>query len=237
MTEPKFWVVVPAAGVGHRFGGDQPKQYYPLNGKTVAEWTLSRLLSVSRVAGCVVAISDGDQHWAKLEINDSRIILTTGGAERSDTVYQGLLSLAELASSNDWVLVHDIARPCVRAADIEHMMDVLAEDAAGGILAAPMADTVKRVSSGNCIDTTENRSQLWAALTPQMFRYSLLRDALEQAKKKGFEPTDESSAVEQLGVSPKVIAGQRDNIKITNREDLVIAEAILQVQIQQKEDH
>ena len=237
---PAFWAVVPAAGVGRRFGGDpcdanKPKQYQALLGKSVAQWTFQRLLSVERIAGCVVALGAEDTYWSEQGVKSPRLSFTTGGAERADTVRLALQSLQGRAHPNDWVLVHDIARPCVRSEDIERLMDELGEHPVGGILAAPMADTVKCVTADRRIEATADRNQLWSALTPQMFRYGLLQQALERALKVGFQPTDEASAVEQLGHQPVVVAGQRDNIKITRREDLAMAEAILQVQLQQRE--
>ena len=230
-----YWAVVPAAGVGRRFGGEQlgstkPKQYQALLGKTVAQWTLERLLSVKGITGCLVAISAEDEYWAEQKIADPRLSLATGGTERADTMRLALQALAGRAQPDDWVLVHDIARPCVRAADIEQLISSLAAHPVGGILAAPVADTIKRVNAAQQVVATEDRSQLWSALTPQMFRYSVLCDALDNAQQNGFQPTDEAAAIETLGLQPAVVAGQRDNIKITRREDLAIAEAILRAQ-------
>lgn len=232
----RLWAVVPAAGVGRRFGGDpsdagRPKQYQRLLDRSVAQWTLQRLLSVERIDGCIVALDPEDRYWPQYGIVNSRIALTTGGAERADTVRLALQSLRDRAEPNDWVLVHDIARPCVRTKDIDNLVNQLWEHDVGGILATPMADTVKRVAGDGSIQATADRSELWSALTPQMFRYSLLKQAMEQALDRGFQPTDEASAVEQLGRQPLVVEGQRDNIKITRREDLAIAGAILQAQL------
>ena len=242
-TTPCYWAVVPAAGVGRRFASDssgldaapaKPKQYQPLLlDQSVAQWTLDRLLSVERISGCVVALAREDGYWHQYGTDDPRITLTTGGAERADSVRLALQSLAGRAVADDWVLVHDIARPCVRVTDIERLMDTLDGHPVGGILAAPVADTVKRVGNDHSIQATEDRSQLWCASTPQMFRYSVLAQALSQAVESGFQPTDEASAVEQLGHKPRVVEGQRDNIKITRREDLAIAGAILKSQQQE----
>lgn len=226
----KLWVVVPAAGVGRRFGADQPKQYLPLAGRPVAEWTLERLLQVDGVQQVVVAISSEDQWWQQLTISDSRVNTVTGGAERADSVRLALESLADSAAEQDWVLVHDIARPCVRVADIERLVATLESHPVGGILATPMADTVKRVGQKSAITNTEDRQQLWAALTPQMFRYGTLRQALAEAVSSGQQPTDEAAAIEALGHQALVVEGQRDNLKITRPEDLVIAEAIIRYQ-------
>ncbi len=226
-ARPAVWAVVPAAGVGRRFGGSRPKQYQILAGKPVACWTLERLLAVKGISGCVVAIHPEDACWAELHFDDSRLTTVEGGAERADSVRLALESLSQRADPSDWVLVHDIARPCVHAADIDNLIAGLFDHAVGGVLVTPLADTVKRVEAGNIVGT-EDRDQLRSALTPQMFRFGLLRDALRDCHVRGFLPTDEASALEALGYSPKVIPGRRDNIKITCAEDLVIAEAILQ---------
>ncbi|UTW46182.1 2-C-methyl-D-erythritol 4-phosphate cytidylyltransferase [bacterium SCSIO 12696] len=232
----KYWAVIPAAGVGRRFGGSHPKQYQSLLGKPVACWTLERLLSLPDIEQCVVAIGRDDSYWPTLGLDNPRITTATGGAERADTVRLALQALDGRAAEDDWVLVHDIARPCVRPTDIAKLMQQLSNHPVGGLLAAPMADTVKRVSGDNDVIATEDRRQLWSALTPQMFRYGTLRKALESAALNNIQPTDEASAIEQLGLIHKVIEGQRDNIKITRAEDLAIAAAILlaQGEIEQK---
>ncbi|MCV6605619.1 MAG: 2-C-methyl-D-erythritol 4-phosphate cytidylyltransferase [Porticoccaceae bacterium] len=228
----KFWAVVPAAGVGRRFGGQCPKQYQSLLGKPVARWSLERILSLSNIERCVVAINPDDTHWPQLALDDSRLQTTLGGAERADSVRLALQALSDCAGDDDWVLVHDIARPCVRPGDIQTLMAELVSHPVGGILAAPMADTVKRVADQN-IAATEDRSQLWAAYTPQMFRYGLLRQALTVVRQQGVTPTDEAAAIEALGLSHRVVEGQRDNIKITRAEDLAIAAAILKAQLEE----
>ena len=232
MTEPssKYWAVIPAAGVGRRFGGDFPKQYQTLLAKPVARWTLERLLSLPEIEHCVVALSSEDDYWPEQGLSDTRITITHGGAERADSVRFALQALEGKASPNDWVLVHDIARPCVRPKDMKKLMMELASHPVGGILAAPVADTIKRVTDGQTIVDTVDRSQLWAAFTPQMFRYGLLLQALESARQNGVVPTDEAAAIEALGHSHQVVEGQRDNIKITRVEDLAIAAAILKSQ-------
>ncbi|MDM3870288.1 2-C-methyl-D-erythritol 4-phosphate cytidylyltransferase [Porticoccus sp. W117] len=229
-AQPKYWAVVPAAGVGRRFGGSQPKQYQNLLDKPVARWTLERLLSLPNIEQCVVALGQEDGYWPTLRLDNPRITTTIGGAERADSVRLALQALDGRAGQDDWVLVHDIARPCVRAADIANLMQQLQNHPVGGLLAAPIADTVKRVSGDHQVIATEDRRQLWSALTPQMFRYGILCKALESAGQNGTQPTDEASAIEQLGLDHKLIEGQRDNIKITRGEDLAIAAAILTAQ-------
>lgn len=231
----KTWIVVPAAGVGRRFGGEMPKQYQPLLGKPVIEHTLGRLLQLSEVQ-VVVAVSPDDSQWQQLPVfQNDRIQMVQGGHERADSVRLALESLQGRAGIDDWVLVHDVARPCVRVQDIQYLMAALGSHRVGGILATPLSDTVKRVAHQSDSDTadivvTEDRSQLWAAQTPQMFRYGLLLEGLIQAVQQGCQPTDESAAIEHLGYTPCVVEGSRDNIKITRLEDMAIAEAIMMYQ-------
>ncbi|MEZ5528548.1 MAG: 2-C-methyl-D-erythritol 4-phosphate cytidylyltransferase [Porticoccaceae bacterium] len=224
------WIVVPAAGVGSRFGGVIPKQYQTLAGKTVIEHTLERLLSVDN-AIVVVAVNPEDDHWSRLPVFEHpRIRTVHGGRERADSVRLALECLSREAHTDDWVLVHDVARPCVRVAEIRHLLDTLKDHKVGGVLAVPVSDTVKRVDRGDDIAATEDRARLWLAQTPQMFRYGLLSWSLKTAVRQQWQPTDESQAVERLGHVPLVVEGCRDNIKITRREDLAIAEAILRYQ-------
>ncbi|MCK9505736.1 MAG: 2-C-methyl-D-erythritol 4-phosphate cytidylyltransferase [Porticoccaceae bacterium] len=228
-----FWFVVPAAGVGSRFGGDIAKQYALLAGKTVIEHTLERLLAV-KAAGIVVAIHPEDVHWKTLEISRHPLIRSvTGGSERVHSVSHALAALAEQAADDDWVLVHDVARPCVRVDDIQRLLETLKDSPVGGILAAPVSDTIKVVADGSKITNTQNRSTLWSAMTPQMFRYGLLVESLSQALLQQIIPTDESMAVELAGFSPEAVPGCRDNIKITREEDIAIAAAILSWQAEQ----
>ena len=231
------WVVVPAAGVGRRFGGDTPKQYQQLLGKPVIEHTLERLLELED-AQIVVAVSSADTQWQKLSVFQSpRIQTVIGGDERADSVRLALETLQGKAKQDDWVLVHDVARPCVRVQDIKNLLTQLASHTVGGILATPISDTVKRIVKQTAhqsdIDSTEDRTQLWAAQTPQMFRYGVLLESLQTAVKQQHQPTDESAAIEQLGYTPSVVEGSRDNIKITQLEDMAIAEAIMKYQQEQ----
>lgn len=226
------WIVVPAAGTGKRFGSVIPKQYQTLAGQTVIEHTLERLLAVN--AGViVVAVHPNDSHWSRLSVFEHpRIRTVHGGAERADSVRLALECLSREAHADDWVLVHDVARPCVRVAEIRHLIDSLVDHPVGGLLAVPASDTVKRVEQDGTIVATEDRSTLWLAQTPQMFRYGLLSWSLKTAARQQWQPTDESQAVERLGHRPRVVEGSRDNIKITRREDLAIAEAIMGFQRQ-----
>jgi len=226
------WIIVPAAGVGRRFGGDIPKQYQQLLGKSVIEHTLERLLQLQDVQ-IVVAVSSEDTLWQTLSVfQNPRIQTTLGGEERADSVRLALEYLQGKAQRDDWVLVHDVARPCVRVQDIQNLIKKLASHKVGGVLATPVSDTVKRVLNESNIDSTEDRSQLWAAQTPQMFGYGLLLESLQKAVQQQYRPTDESAAIEQLGYTPCVVEGSRDNIKITRLEDMAIAEAIMKYQLQ-----
>ncbi|TQV84606.1 2-C-methyl-D-erythritol 4-phosphate cytidylyltransferase [Exilibacterium tricleocarpae] len=225
---PKFWVVVPAAGIGTRMGADKPKQYLSLLGQTVLEHTLQRLLSLAGIEGLVVAIHPFDDLWPALPLaQDPRIESVDGGHERCDSVLNGLRQLAPRAHKLDWVLVHDAARPCVRAETIHTLCEALREHLVGGILGVPVSDTLKRLDEHYGIQATLDRRALWYAQTPQMFRYGLLRQALEEAAANKRAVTDEASALEALGYCPRMVEGSRDNIKITRPEDLALAAMIL----------
>jgi 2-C-methyl-D-erythritol 4-phosphate cytidylyltransferase len=224
----KVFAVVPAAGVGRRMGMTQAKQYLPLLGKTVLEHTLHTLLQEARFDRIVVTTAVGDQQWRSLPVfSDRRIMVVDGGDERCHSVINGLRALAGVCSSDDWVLVHDVARPCISLLDINNMLSQLANDKVGGLLAVPCNDTIKRVNDGAVAETVD-RSVLWQAQTPQMFRYQLLLSALSDALQKGLLITDEASAIEAAGYSPQVVTGSSSNIKITTPEDLKLAEFYLQ---------
>lgn len=221
----RHWILVPAAGAGSRFGGPVPKQYLPLAGRPLIHHTLERLLRGDAL-GLVVVLAGGDPHWsASGPPADPRLLTATGGAERIDSVRAGLERLAGLAAADDLVLVHDAVRPCITRADVQALL-AAAEHPGGAVLAAPVADTLKRVRGGVVV-ATESRAGLWAAQTPQLFRYAMLCEALAGAA--GWQPpaTDEAAAVEAAGHRPRVVAGRRDNIKITWPGDLALAEAIL----------
>jgi 2-C-methyl-D-erythritol 4-phosphate cytidylyltransferase len=232
MTEStKFWGIVPAAGVGKRMQADRPKQYLALNNSTVIEQTLTRLLQVQQLTGVVVAISQEDPYWPTLEISKNpRIYTAPGGKERADSVLSALKSIAELADENDWVLVHDAARPCITPADVENLIDQLKNHSVGGILGLASHDTLKSVNDELAIVDTVDRSTIWRALTPQMFRYGELKQALEEAAEKGWIVTDDASALELQGKQPKMITGRSDNLKITRPEDLALAQFYLEQQ-------
>lgn len=226
----RHWAVVPAAGQGARFGADLPKQYSPLLGRPMLSWTLAALLAEPRLAGVVVALAPGDRHWQAIpEMADPRVHRCDGGERREHTVARGLESVAAMAGDTDWALVHDAARPCLRPADLALLIDTLADDPVGGLLALPLGDTLKRADATDCSVATVPRERLWRALTPQMFRCGLLRRALGLCRERNRSVTDEAAAVESLGLRPRLLRGHADNIKVTNPEDAALAEAILRL--------
>ncbi len=231
----RFWSVVPAAGVGSRMGASIPKQYLTLHCKTVIEHTLSRLCSHPQMSGVVVAISADDQYWQKLDLSGYvNIHLAEGGAERCHSVLNGLHGLSEMADENDWVLVHDAARPCIHHDDISHMIETLKDHPVGGLLGLPVADTMKRTGAEGNVLQTISRDNLWRALTPQMFRLGQLQKALQTALDDQFLVTDDASAMEHIGLQPRMVEGRADNIKITRPDDLSLAEMYLAQQEKQQ---
>lgn len=228
---PRYWFVVPAAGVGARMNANKPKQYLQLNDKTILEHTLQRILMVPHLAGVVVVIDKDDCYWNTLPISKHLLIhAIEGGVLRANSVLNGLHYLADKVDAQDWILVHDAARPCITLDSISLLCSTLETSEVGGILALPVSDTLKQVAEKNIIQTTVDRHSLWHAQTPQMFRYKLLRDCLMQAMARHETITDESSAVEICGFMSHVVEGRSDNIKITRPDDLLLAEFILQQQ-------
>jgi 2-C-methyl-D-erythritol 4-phosphate cytidylyltransferase/2-C-methyl-D-erythritol 2,4-cyclodiphosphate synthase len=236
----RLWAIVPAAGRGERFAAAAsssiPKQYTPLRGKSVLEWSLRALLTEPRIHGIVVVLAAGDERWDEVARNlDSPKLLTTiGGAHRQDSVMNGLAYLAPSAQPDDWVLVHDAARPCLSGRDISALVDALEKNPrgagaefGGAVLAAPIVDTVKREQADGL--ETVDRAGLWRALTPQVFAYAALRKALQDAAGKGLAVTDEAQAMERLGTRAVLVAGSPFNIKVTRAEDLEVAAAILKM--------
>ena len=223
---PKVFAVMPAAGIGLRMGSRMPKQYMPLQGKPVIAHSLNALLAVSAIESIVVAVSSGDRDWPVLaQAYDGRVTSVLGGVERAHSVMNALNALP--AAEDDWVLVHDAARPCVTPAMIESMLADLAGDAVGGLLAVPVADTLKRESDGRVAQTLD-RNSLWCAQTPQVFRYGLLKLALASALEAGVIVTDESAAMERAGYAPRLLLGAASNLKITQAADLALAAYWLQ---------
>ncbi len=227
-SEVPFWAVIPAAGVGSRMQADRPKQYLPLHGRTVLEHSLARMAAHPAVTGLVVVISAEDAYWPTLNVqSDKPLLVVDGGDERCHSVLNGLTALAAQADEGSWVLVHDAARPCVRLDDIDLLLRELSGHACGGLLGLPVADTLKACDEGGAVVRTVDRTGLWRALTPQMFRLGELKEALERALAEGFLVTDEASAMENAGHRPQMVAGHGDNIKITHPQDLRLAELYL----------
>lgn len=226
-----IWVIIPAAGVGKRMGSNTPKQYLNLNNQTVIEHTLDVFDKHESISEIVVAISEGDEYWSSLNINLSKALhVAKGGKERCDSVLNGLKFLESKAADDDWILVHDAARPCLRHEDLSLLLDTLEEHAVGGILAVPVKDTMKRSTGENIIKETVERKNLWHALTPQMFRFSILKSSIEEALNNNEVITDEASAIELTGNQPMLVEGHADNLKITRPEDLSLAEFYLHKQ-------
>jgi len=229
----RYCVVMPAAGAGRRMASsDKPKQYLPLLEKTVIEWSLSVFLADERCVCIVVSLSKDDVYWSSLNVSHHpKIRIAQGGAERADSVRNGLLALQGDANvrewASEWILVHDAARPCLRRSDVDALLDAVSADTglSGGLLAVPVADTMKQVDPHNRVTNTVPRNQFWRAQTPQMFRFDVLHRALHSSHMS--KVTDESSAVELMGYQPRVVAGRTDNVKITVAEDLPLAEHIL----------
>jgi 2-C-methyl-D-erythritol 4-phosphate cytidylyltransferase len=235
LSNLRFWAVIPAAGSGRRMSGaPKPKKYLPLAGRTVIEWALDPLLSQLGCSGVIVVLASDDHHWTQLSIADPRITTTHGGAQRADSVRAGLAALRDRCHDADWVLVHDAARPCLLAGDLQRLLHSLQDDPVGGLLAAPLVDTLKRADTSQRVAQTISREHLWRAQTPQMFRYGLLNQALARVAEQAVAVTDESQAVELLGLQPVLVAGDADNIKITLTDDLQRAERILSLRARQK---
>jgi 2-C-methyl-D-erythritol 4-phosphate cytidylyltransferase len=232
--------VVPAAGLGKRFGAKIAKQYSNLLGKTLMEHCLERLLNMP-CESIIVALHNRDNNWQDLDLfNNSRISCIGGGDDRTQSVRNALTSIEGRAGEKDWVLVHDVVRPCITQNDLVNLIAMLEDSPVGGLLATPVNATLKRIlpstnQSDNplivgVVDETVEREALWQAATPQMFRYGLLSAALKHCAERNISITDEAQAVEIFGYQPQVIRGRSDNIKVTNAEDLVLAEAILRSQ-------
>lgn len=219
----KIWVIVPAAGSGSRMQQSIPKQYLSLNGQTVIEHTLAVFVDRADIDSVMVCLSVDDQTFKTLPIVDhEKVSVTAGGESRAQSVLNGLRSIN--AASNDWVLVHDAARPCLSQRLLDNLLNQLAEDEVGGILAMPAKDTLKRSDAKGQIAETVDRSIIWQAQTPQMFRHGVLIDCLERAMQSGIDITDEASALEAFSYKPKLVKSDARNLKITTPEDLALAE-------------
>lgn len=213
--------IIPASGVGSRMNAPLPKQYLKIHGKTILEHTLKPFIEHAQITKIIVAVSKQDPFYKQITLlNHPKIQIVFGGETRANSVYNALVQLNE----NDWALVHDAARPCLKRSDLDKILQITDEN--GGILATPAIDTMKR-ANGNQIAHTEDRATLWHALTPQFFNADLLRSALTQAFDQNAVITDEASAMEFVGFKPLLIAGRSDNLKVTRPEDLALAEFYL----------
>ena len=233
MGEPRFWALVPAAGLGSRFGGEIPKQYCELAKKPLISHVLETLGEVGKIQGIVVGLAREDCWWGS-EIPGSDHILGTytGGYTRAETVLLGLEYLSPRTHSGDWILVHDAARPCIRALDVERLIEERGEDNVGALLAVPVSDTVKQSTRGYRVDETVSRKMLWYAQTPQLFPFEALRNTLRQSDLAIV--TDEASAMEAAGYKPRLVRGRVDNLKVTTSEDLDLASIILRARNQDR---
>ncbi len=226
-----LWAIVPAAGIGARMRADRPKQYLPLAGRTVLEVTLERLSAVPGLSGVLVGIGGDDHWWPEISARTTGVReVFAGGAERAQTVLNGLRALSRFAAPDDLVLVHDAVRPCVRVSDIVRLIESAGNCPDGGLLALPIPSTIKRSDPDNRVIATVSRERLWRALTPQLFTIKRLTDALSAVIARARAVTDEASAIELAGGRPLLVEGAADNIKITAPEDLRLAELILKSQ-------
>lgn len=228
-----FYALIPAAGIGSRMGGEMPKQYMPLNSIPLIAHALIVLAREPRISKLFVVIASNDVWWDDYEWKgweDRLQVLRCGGATRAETVLNGLEAMSGVCAEDDWVLVHDAARPCLPSEVLEQLLDEVADDPVGGLLAMPVADTLKRAGAaightGVRAEDTVMRAGLWQAQTPQMFRHGNLREALLVA---GSDMTDEASAIEKLGLHPRLIESDARNLKVTYPQDLRLASLILE---------
>lgn len=224
----KFFALIPAAGSGSRMGNELPKQYLPLANKPMIYHAVKTLCQMQKIVHVLIVLAPNDQDWLKYdwsEFTEKLIVLNCGGVTRADSVLNGLTAAQnELTiGANDWILVHDAARPCLSSLQLDKLIVELADDEVGGLLATPVADTLKRSSAETRVKHTKSRENLWQAQTPQMFRYALLSRALTNTT----NITDDASAIEALGLQPKLVHSDAYNFKVTYPQDLALAELIL----------
>jgi 2-C-methyl-D-erythritol 4-phosphate cytidylyltransferase len=225
---PRIWAVFPAAGVGRRMAAGMPKQYLDLLGRPIVCWAVQSVLDHPAVHAGVIALAEHDDGWDATPVRYERPLhRVTGGAERSDSVLAALEFLIARAGRDDWVIVHDAVRPCVARDDIDRLLAAGLARPDGALLAVPVRDTLKRQEAGGRVRDTASRDGLWHALTPQLFPLVTLYEALNTALERGSPVTDESQAMETAGYQPLLVEGRPTNIKITRRNDLALAAAVL----------
>ena len=225
MHDDNCFLIIPASGSGSRMNTDTPKQYLKLeNGSTILDQSLETLLDMDQISGCVVAISDNDEFFMNSTYYSHPKLLatTTGGQERFHSVLNAIITLLEFAKKDDLLLVHDAVRPCIKKEDVERLINEVQNHPVGGILAAEVVDTLKKVGNEDIVRTIE-RNKLYQAQTPQMFRIGLLKKALEKVVEDNIHITDEAEAIERLGHSIKIVTNSKSNIKITHSDDLKLA--------------
>ena len=230
------WAIVPASGVGHRMQGQKPKQYLQLDGRTIIEQTLDRLLSFDGIDGVILVLRSDDRDWQTINYQSEKPLITTSGGElRQHSVFNGLVKLLEQESDDPYAMVHDAVRPLVCHTDLRKLIEAAIDHNAGALLALPITDTLKRQDEDSNIDRTVPRAGLWRAFTPQLFKAKLLHRALKQVIENDLEVTDDASAIETLGLRPRLVEYNAENIKITYPQDLSLATRILQRQREQGE--
>lgn len=234
---PRYVALIPAAGAGSRFGNGRPKQYMDLLGKPMLAHSIETLSQHPRISAVSVVIAPGDSWFQQFDWNASGVKLQfhrVGGANRAESVLRGLKALGEDVGEDDWVLVHDAARPCLSNELIDHLIETVGDDAIGGLLAVRIADTLKAADESNRVSATHSRDGMWSAQTPQMFRRSLIERALTEMQSADI--TDESSAVEWLGFQPLLVESSVQNLKVTYPVDRQLAETILRARMRPLRD-
>lgn len=228
---PRYYALIPAAGVGSRMQSATPKQYLPLGGKPMLAHAVAALAAVDAIEHVFVVVSAEDGYVDGLALQDARVsVLRVGGATRHESVQNGLRTIRGQCSDADWILVHDAARPGLTPALVARLMDAVGDDEVGGLLALPVADTMKQSDASHRVCATIPRTGLWAAQTPQMFRCGMLAGALQSAQDSATVVTDEASAVEALGLKPLLVEGSLRNMKVTLPEDAALVELFLGMQ-------
>ena len=223
----RIWGVIPAAGVGKRYSSDIPKQYLPLNGIPVLLHSLYKFVKFDEIEEVLVALNPDDTFWPKLNFSHPKVKTIHGGSERCNSVNNALEELSGRAENKDWILVHDAVRPCISDFDLKKIIGIVHNEDVGGLLACPILDTIKEVGDNLDVLKTIPREKLWSAMTPQIFRYGLLKKAMNAVLVAGRSVTDEASAIELIGLTPRVVEGDKTNIKITHQQDMVLAESII----------